>query len=191
MIASLPVMVTSEPDARATVHSAAAAAFAIAIAEQVPAYRSVLDTEGVASVADVSIVGNEEEVLPHSCADSPKPASRSSPASCTAAPTPLRAPPHYWREFGCEATDIRSRSLRCVPRNGSRPATRAVPQFQNALACLADHRKFAPDPHLRPPAQRRHTRTESKLQTGHPAAMSALTLPIGRLPTAQRTTRKT
>ncbi|KRD06038.1 hypothetical protein ASE48_18090 [Mycobacterium sp. Root265] len=52
-------MVTSEPDAR---RQSIAAAFAIAIAEQVPAYRSVLDTEGVASVADVSIVGNEEEV---------------------------------------------------------------------------------------------------------------------------------
>ena len=61
VIASLPVMVSSEPDARRQ-SIAAAAAFAIAIAEQVPAYRSVLDTEGVASVADVSIVGNEEEV---------------------------------------------------------------------------------------------------------------------------------
>lgn len=49
-------MVTSEPDAG---RQSTAAAFAIAIAEQVPAFRTLLDTEGV---ADVSIVGNEEEV---------------------------------------------------------------------------------------------------------------------------------
>jgi F420-dependent oxidoreductase-like protein len=57
VVASLPVMVTSDPDAG---RDSIAAAFAIA--EQVPAYRTVLDAEGVASVADVSIVGDEEQV---------------------------------------------------------------------------------------------------------------------------------
>jgi F420-dependent oxidoreductase-like protein len=58
VIASLPVMVTSDPDAG---RESIAAAFAIA--EQVPAYRTVLDAEGVAGVADVSIVGDEDQVV--------------------------------------------------------------------------------------------------------------------------------
>lgn len=57
VIAGLPVMVTSDPDAG---RQSIAAAFAIA--DQVPAYRTVLDAEGVAGVADVSIVGTEEHV---------------------------------------------------------------------------------------------------------------------------------
>jgi len=124
VIASLPVMVSSEPDAR---RQSIAAAFAIAIAEQVPAYRSVLDTEGVASVADVSIVGNEEEVAAQ--------LRRLAQAGVTefagflyGGPTPLRAPPHYWREFGCEATDIgrgRSGASRATD-HGRRPGHPAV-----------------------------------------------------------------
>jgi F420-dependent oxidoreductase-like protein len=57
VVAGLPVMVTSDPQAG---RDSIAAAFAIA--EQVPAYRTVLDAEGVASVADVSIVGDEGQV---------------------------------------------------------------------------------------------------------------------------------
>lgn len=57
VIAGLPVMVASDPDAGREF-----TASAFAIAEQVPAYRTVLDAEGVASVAAVTFVGDEEEV---------------------------------------------------------------------------------------------------------------------------------
>lgn len=57
VVAGLPVMVTSDPDAG---RESIAAAFALA--GQEPAYRTVLAAEGVTSVADVSIVGDEEHV---------------------------------------------------------------------------------------------------------------------------------
>jgi F420-dependent oxidoreductase-like protein len=57
VIAGLPVVVTS--DAGAARESLAAT---FAIANDAPAYRAVLDAEGVSSVADVSIVGDEEQV---------------------------------------------------------------------------------------------------------------------------------
>lgn len=58
IIAGLPVVVTSDSDA---VRQSIAAAFAIA--DQVPAYRAVLDAEGLGGVADVSVVGTEEQVV--------------------------------------------------------------------------------------------------------------------------------
>jgi F420-dependent oxidoreductase-like protein len=58
VIASLPVVVTS--DTRAARDSIATA---FAIADQVPAYRAVLDAEGSGGVADVSVVGDEEHVV--------------------------------------------------------------------------------------------------------------------------------
>lgn len=51
-------MVTPDPEA-----GRASIATAFAIAGQVPAYRTVLDAEGVSGVADVSIVGDEEHVV--------------------------------------------------------------------------------------------------------------------------------
>lgn len=58
VVAGLPVMVTPDPEA-----GRASIATAFAIAGQVPAYRTVLDAEGVSGVADVSIVGDEEHVV--------------------------------------------------------------------------------------------------------------------------------
>lgn len=57
VIAGLPVVVTSDVDgAKATV------AESFSIAGQMPAYRSVLDAEGVAGVADVCIIGDDAHV---------------------------------------------------------------------------------------------------------------------------------
>ncbi|WP_199253497.1 TIGR03564 family F420-dependent LLM class oxidoreductase [Mycolicibacterium mengxianglii] len=57
VIAGLLVMVTSD---EAAARESIATAFAIA--EQVPAYRAVLEAEGVGGVADVCIVGDESHV---------------------------------------------------------------------------------------------------------------------------------
>ena len=57
VIAGLPVVVTSDADA-----AREAIATTFAIADQVPAYRAVLDAEGLGGVADVSVVGDEEQV---------------------------------------------------------------------------------------------------------------------------------
>lgn len=57
VIAGLPVIVTSDSDsARALV------ATDFAIADGAPAYRAILDREGVASVADVCLIGDEDTV---------------------------------------------------------------------------------------------------------------------------------
>lgn len=58
VIAGLPVVVTHEPDA---VRGQLAESFAFA--GQAPAYRAILDREGVDGPADVSIVGDEATVL--------------------------------------------------------------------------------------------------------------------------------
>lgn len=57
VIAGLPVVVTADPDA-----ARESLAETFAIANDAPAYRTVLESEGVPSVADVSIVGDEEQV---------------------------------------------------------------------------------------------------------------------------------
>lgn len=58
IIAGLPVCVTDRPD---TVRSAANAAFARY--GELPSYRAVLDKEGAANPADVSLIGDEAAVL--------------------------------------------------------------------------------------------------------------------------------
>lgn len=57
LVAGLPVCVANDPDAA---HSRAAREFAIY--GQLPAYRAMLDREGVESPADLAIVGDEEAV---------------------------------------------------------------------------------------------------------------------------------
>ncbi|MCW2686852.1 MAG: Luciferase family protein [Mycobacterium sp.] len=57
IIAGLPVAVTSDPD---SVRAQLAQTYQMA--EQTPAYRAILAKEGAAGVADVSIVGDEQEV---------------------------------------------------------------------------------------------------------------------------------
>lgn len=57
VIAGLPVVVTSDVDAtRDSITEA------FAVANQVPAYRAVLEAEGVSGVADVCVIGDEEHV---------------------------------------------------------------------------------------------------------------------------------
>lgn len=58
VIAGLPVVVTSDADA-----ARESIATTFAIADQVPAYKAVLDAEGLGGVADVSVVGDEEQVV--------------------------------------------------------------------------------------------------------------------------------
>lgn len=60
VIAGLPVLVTSDVD---SARELVAATFAIA--DGAPAYRAVLDREGVASVADVCLIGDEDAVAGH------------------------------------------------------------------------------------------------------------------------------
>lgn len=57
IIVGLPVVVTADATA-----ARAAIATTFAIADQVPAYRAVLDAEGLGGVADVAVVGDEQEV---------------------------------------------------------------------------------------------------------------------------------
>jgi F420-dependent oxidoreductase-like protein len=57
IIVGLPVMVTSDAEAAREL-----IATTFEVAQSAPAYRAVLDREGVDGVADVSIVGNEEHV---------------------------------------------------------------------------------------------------------------------------------
>jgi F420-dependent oxidoreductase-like protein len=57
IIAGLPVIVTSDVDAARDL-----IATTFAISQEAPAYRAVLDREGVDGVADVSIIGDEEQV---------------------------------------------------------------------------------------------------------------------------------
>jgi F420-dependent oxidoreductase-like protein len=57
VVAGLPVIVTADPDA---VRDSIATTFAVA--DQVPAYRAVLDQEGLRSVADVCVIGDDEHV---------------------------------------------------------------------------------------------------------------------------------
>ena len=57
MVCSLPVCVTSDPDA-----ARAGAAKTFSIYGQLPSYRAMLDREGAAGPADVAIVGDEDAV---------------------------------------------------------------------------------------------------------------------------------
>jgi F420-dependent oxidoreductase-like protein len=57
VVCSLPVCVTSDPDA-----ARASAAKEFAIYGQLPSYRAMLDREGAAGPADVAIVGDEDTV---------------------------------------------------------------------------------------------------------------------------------
>jgi 5,10-methylenetetrahydromethanopterin reductase len=57
IVASVPVCVTSKPDDIRGVIAAMLAGY-----NDLPSYRGVMDTEGAGGPADVSIVGNEEEV---------------------------------------------------------------------------------------------------------------------------------
>jgi F420-dependent oxidoreductase-like protein len=57
IVASVPVCVTTKPDAVRDVIATVLAGY-----NDLPSYRGVMDTEGAAGPADVSIVGGEEEV---------------------------------------------------------------------------------------------------------------------------------
>ena len=57
VVCSLPVCVTSDPDA-----ARASAAKEFAIYGQLPSYRAMLDREGAAGPGDVAIVGDEDAV---------------------------------------------------------------------------------------------------------------------------------
>ncbi len=57
IVASVPVCVTTKPDAVREVIATVLAGY-----NDLPSYRGVMDTEGAAGPADVSIVGSEEEV---------------------------------------------------------------------------------------------------------------------------------
>lgn len=57
IVASVPICVTSDPDSVRGVVSALLAGY-----NDLPSYRGVMDTEGAGGPADVSIIGNEDEV---------------------------------------------------------------------------------------------------------------------------------
>jgi len=57
IVASVPVCVTSDPEGVRAVVASVLAGY-----NDLPSYRGVMDTEGAGGPADVSIIGNEDEV---------------------------------------------------------------------------------------------------------------------------------